>query len=40
MDNSITDKPVKISQPPQKTRRKSRRSQDEIMAAAFLKATF
>lgn len=40
MDNSITDKSVKISQPPQKTRRKSRRSQDEIMAAAFLKATF
>ncbi len=40
MDNSITDKPVRISQPPQKTRRKSRRSQDEIMAAAFLKATF
>lgn len=40
MDNSITDKPVKISQPPQKTRRKSRRSQDEIMAAAFLKTTF
>lgn len=40
MDNSITDKSVKISQPPQKTRRKSRRSQDEIMAAAFLKTTF
>ena len=40
MDNSITDKSVKTSQPPQKTRRKSRRSQDEIMAAAFLKATF
>ncbi len=40
MDNSITDKSVKISQPSQKTRRKSRRSQDEIMAAAFLKATF
>lgn len=40
MDNSISDKSVKISQPPQKTRRKSRRSQDEIMAAAFLKATF
>ena len=40
MDNSITYKSVKISQPPQKTRRKSRRSQDEIMAAAFLKATF
>ena len=40
MDNSITDKSVKISQPPQKTRRKSRRSQDEIMTAAFLKTTF
>ena len=40
MDNSITDKSVKISQHPKKTRRKSRRSQDEIMAAAFLKTTF